>query len=117
MSHDQMPPTTTFGTLLVSAYVRPCPEMSENVRTPEKSRAFAKPDTADAWEIDELPHTQLAAIRLLLAGRKVSAIARELGIDPRTLYRWRQAPAFAAAFKRRQEQLYQQMTATVRGGG
>ena len=58
----------------------------------------------------ELPHQALApeklrAIELLLLGESVTDTVRKLGIDRKTLYRWRKSPQFQAETNRRQKEL------------
>jgi hypothetical protein len=47
----------------------------------------------------ELSPPQFVAIGLLLAGRPYADVAREVGIDNVTLFRWRQEPAFVAELR------------------
>lgn len=44
-------------------------------------------------------------LELLLSGRTATEIAAELGIDRRTIYRWRQDPEFAEAVQERQDEV------------
>jgi hypothetical protein len=86
-----------------------CPEMSANVRDrPIQNPKAQNEPTAGATTtpppIDpalKLSPRQLEAINLLFAGKSFNAVSAQLGVDPRTLYRWRQTPAFAAEVRRR----------------
>lgn len=51
----------------------------------------------------EITPAQVSAITMLVAGHAYGDIAERLGIDPKTLWRWRQDPAFARALKEAQE--------------
>jgi hypothetical protein len=83
----------------------PCPEMSENVRDrPIPNPKAQNEATATTPPIDpalELSPRQLEAINLLFAGKSYGLVSTELGVAARTLYRWRQTPAFAAEVRRR----------------
>ena len=48
---------------------------------------------------------QLAAARAMVSGKTVGRTVRELGIARRTLFRWRQQPAFAVELQRLHERL------------
>jgi transposase-like protein len=50
---------------------------------------------------DALTPIQHRAVELLAAGMKISATARRLGIDERTIYRWKKQSAFVEAIRRR----------------
>jgi hypothetical protein len=45
-------------------------------------------------EFAELREQQRLAVELLVSGRTFASIAQQLGVDVRTIYRWRQEPAF-----------------------
>jgi hypothetical protein len=60
----------------------------------ERTRLYGDVPATDAQ--GELSPAKFAAIGLLLAGRPYADVAREVGIDTTTLYRWREEPAFAA---------------------
>jgi hypothetical protein len=64
---------------------------------------------------DTLNEQQLAAIEMLATGRSPTRVARQLEIDRRTLYRWRQDPAFSAALGRRRRELWSDAVQRVRG--
>jgi len=70
-----------------SENVRECPEMSC-----EKMRILKTNPPPQR----ELSPRQQAAARLLVAGKSTCAAARMLGVNPRTIYRWRQNPTFRA---------------------
>ena len=44
---------------------------------------------------ESLSERQHAAVTLLISGKTYTAVADELGIDRRTLWEWRQLPAFS----------------------
>ena len=61
----------------------------------------------NAGEMGEtLRERQLAAMGLLLLGKPYLAVARAVGVDPSTLYRWRQDDAFRAELERRAEEMW-----------
>ena len=68
-------------TATMSANVRNCPLSAENR--------------------DDLSHTQLLAIELLLTGKNFVTVAQQVGVDARTVRRWRRDEAFCAALARR----------------
>ena len=49
---------------------------------------------------DPLTPIQHRAVDLLAAGMKISAAARRLHVDERTIYRWKKQPAFLQAIRR-----------------
>ena len=49
---------------------------------------------------DPLTPIQHRALELLAAGMKISATARRLCVDERTIYRWKKQPAFLQAIRR-----------------
>jgi hypothetical protein len=49
---------------------------------------------------DPLTPIQHRAVELLAAGMKISAAARRLRVDERTIYRWKKQPAFVQAIRR-----------------
>jgi hypothetical protein len=63
------------------------------------------PESANWRNKANLSHQQLAAVRMLLAGIKVSVIHQDLGIDRKTLYRWRQSLNFLAELRRQHDLL------------
>ena len=75
------------------------PRMSHNVPECPGETPNAQNEPMAAW--DELSPRQLSAIALLFAGRSFSAVGRALNISRRTLYRWRQMPAFEAEISAR----------------
>jgi transposase-like protein len=77
------------------------PSCSASFPAHSAARERTNPARADA----ALSTRQLAGLRLLLAGRGVSDVARELGVTRQTVGRWRRDPAFASEFRRRHEQL------------
>jgi len=79
----------------MSQNVPPCPEMSPNV--PSAAKRTNKPNS--------LSPAQLAAVRGLLAGGRSGDVAAAVGVDRRTLLRWRRQPAFAAELQREHRRL------------
>ena len=55
---------------------------------------------------DRLNEKQLAAIELLAAGKAFVLAAKELEIDRRTLFRWRQQEPFREALRQRHRELW-----------
>lgn len=55
---------------------------------------------------DRLSDKQRAAIELLILGQRMSCIAGAIGIDPSTLYRWRQDETFVAELDRCRRELW-----------
>ena len=92
----------------VSPGVAACRQMSPDVRffkvgKNEEKIGAAIPLALRAGAGGGLNEAQLAAIRMLLDGRRVTDIARELLITTRTLLRWRKSAAFVAEFCRLHE--------------
>jgi hypothetical protein len=77
--------------------VRKCP--IENSKTQNEPTATATPPPVDPAL--KLSPRQLEAINLLFAGKTFGAVSKELRVAARTLYRWRQSPAFVAEVRRR----------------
>jgi len=65
----------------------------------ERAKIYGDTGTHDVSNLPVLSGPQLIAIGLLLAGRPYADVAREVGIDTSTLYRWRQEPAFEAELR------------------
>jgi transposase-like protein len=63
----------------------------------ERTKIYGDTRTSEGQA--ELSPSQFIAIGLLLAGRTYADVAREVGIDTSTLYRWRHEPAFAAELR------------------
>jgi transposase-like protein len=74
------------------------------------------PDLAQSsqLELSSLNEKQRAAMQLLLMGKKLSTIARTLGIDAKTLYRWRQDELFQEELDRRRRELWSAATDRLR---
>jgi hypothetical protein len=83
---------------------------------PNSEKCKTKPPSgfSDSRRADEPPLTprQLAAARLIAAGRTVVQTARELGIDRSTAWRWTRQPAFSAELRRLHE-IWSRVPATV----
>jgi hypothetical protein len=60
-----------------------------------------------------LTERQRRAIGLLVAGKTQAAVAQELGVNPRTIWEWKQDPAFVAALKAEIEAIREAMQARV----
>src|SRR5438045_3836037 len=75
--------------------------MSQNVpKCPEMSYPKAQISKSNPPRSRGLSPRQLAGVRLLLAGHSAGAVARALGVDRRTVFRWRQSATFAAEMDR-----------------
>jgi transposase-like protein len=71
---------------------------SLNEGTPDRNQGTPDPNQVmpDVNQTTpDLSAKQWAAVNLLAGGKSCLAVARELKIDPRTLYRWRQDERFA----------------------
>jgi hypothetical protein len=82
-------PTTTSAQPVAPKDMAHCQEMSG--------------DTSKRCQVgvaDALTPIQHRAVELLAVGMKITATARRLGIDERTVYRWKKQPAFALAIRR-----------------
>lgn len=73
-------------------HVRKCPEIL-SPETPSEVTDASQPDGRP------LDAAQARAVELLGAGCSIGHAAKSLQIDPRTLYRWRQEPAFIEALR------------------
>jgi len=62
-----------------------------------------------------LTHQQLSAIDLLAQGAAHRTVTRKLKIDPKTLYRWRQQPAFVDRLSQRRTELWSDVVQRLRG--
>ncbi len=47
-----------------------------------------------------LSYPQLAAARLIVGGLRAASVARQMGLDPHTVGRWKRLPAFAVELER-----------------
>ena len=56
-----------------------------------------------------------AALRLLVVGKSIARVARELELSRQTIYRWRQDPAFEEELKRLREQSWGEVVARLKG--
>ena len=63
---------------------------------------------------ERLDDKQLAAVELLILGRSVGKIAKEIGVDPKTLYRWRHEPQFVAVLNARRNEVWGDATGRFR---
>ena len=95
---------------------RECPmeknDLNETPSALKKTGAgLNEPDASESDPTDQ----QLAAIDLLAQGAALQAVALTLKIDPKTLYRWRQRPRFAALLRQRREELWSDATHRLRG--
>lgn len=78
---------------------------------PEAMREDARQCTIGAGDVRareaaELTERQRTAMGLLLLGTSLGAVARTLGIDPSTLYRWRHDETFSAELDLRRRELW-----------
>jgi transposase-like protein len=66
------------------------------------------PDLGDSSQLDgaSLNDQQKVAIVMLLMGKRLSAIAKKIEVDPKTLYRWRQQESFRVELERRRAELW-----------
>ena len=55
---------------------------------------------------DGLNEKQMAAIEMLAAGKALGLAAKDLGIDRRTLFRWRQQEPFREVVRQRHRELW-----------
>ena len=65
-------------------------------------------------EASSLNDNQKVAIQLLLMGKKVSKIAEAIGVDRRTIHRWRQDELFQEELDRRRRELWSAATDRLR---
>jgi transposase-like protein len=74
--------------------------------SPQKSPKV--PTSRESSQVDpaNLNEKQLAGIELLVLGRSFSAIARELGVDRKTIFKWRHKPEFQAALRQRHHEVW-----------
>ncbi len=82
------------------------------------SQNFPKlPTAADDLNGDQrsLSDKQCAGIELLAEGKNSGQVARQLGVDRRTVYTWRQKPLFRRALAERRRQLWGEVSARLRG--
>jgi hypothetical protein len=64
---------------------------------------------------DDLTPNQVAALAALLAGSSVRAAAKAARVDPATVHRWLNEPAFRAAQQAGRRELAQQSLAQLQG--
>ena len=74
-----------------------------NVVQPDSQMRKTNPPHAAA--ATELSDRQRAAARLLATGRSIPDVARELGLDRSTVWRWRRSTSFVAELDRQHQQL------------
>src|SRR4051812_17595629 len=74
------------------------PTLTVTLPNPAGPADEPKPPAAPA--AGGLSPRQLAAARLLAAGRAVGAVCAEVGISRQTIARWRRDPAFGAELRR-----------------
>ena len=83
------------------ADVRKCPEMSGLGRLSQ-------------LEGSSLNENQVLAIRMLVTGKSLKAIANKLEIDQRTIHRWRQNETFRRELAKLRRQLWSEATDRLR---
>jgi hypothetical protein len=83
--------------------------------TPENTRKhpICQNRLNDVWS--GLTEKQKTAIEMLAIGRSLGRISRYLEVDPKTLYVWRQNPAFREALRERRRELWGDAIDRVRG--
>jgi hypothetical protein len=74
--------------------------------TSKNFRKLPIPGESSQLEPSSLNDNQHAAIRLLVLGKTLGAVAEAVGVSPRTLYTWRQDPDFLAELERRREEIW-----------
>jgi hypothetical protein len=97
--------TPASGGIALSSHLPMSPDVPPRPAMPPDVPDSAIRKNKANLPVGELSHIQLAAIRLLLAGQKVTAIARELHISRRTLLRWRQIRTFRSELQRQHDRL------------
>jgi hypothetical protein len=103
MSDENRNPTN--DTAPMSGNVRECPAAEKSSQL-DPSGFNSDPGPIDRKDI---------AVELLAMGRCSATVARMMGLDPRTLYRWRQESAFREALARRRQQLWSDLSTRLRG--
>jgi len=95
------------------------PEMSRNVAVePQMCKTNPRPAPTPApLQQRRLSPRQLTAIGLLLAGSSVADAARQLRINPRTIFRWKTDPRFVAEIDRRAEEVMPCIVTRAAGRG
>src|SRR5689334_12867622 len=63
---------------------------------------------------NDLNEKQRLAVELMAAGQKVGALAQAVGIDRKTLYRWRQEESFQEAIDARRKELWRRASDRIR---
>jgi hypothetical protein len=66
-------------------------------------------------DLNDLNERQRAAIELLVLGQATGMAAKRLGIDRKTLFNWRQQPAFQRELRRRRDELCSEAGERIRG--
>jgi len=64
---------------------------------------------------NDLNERQHAAIELLVLGLAPGDVAKRMGIDRKTLFNWRQLPAFQCELARKRQELWSEVGDRVRG--
>ena len=82
------------------ALARPPAPGRARIEASGQSLCKTKPSSPHEGDGRDLSDRQHAAVRLLVTGSRVMAIARALNVNKRTLARWRTLPAFAAEVQR-----------------
>ena len=62
-----------------------------------------------------LQERRQAALRLLVVGKSIARVARELELSRQTIYRWRADPAFEEELKQLREQAWGEVVARLKG--
>ena len=64
---------------------------------------------------DDLNERQHAAIELLVLGLATGVVAKRMEIDRKTLFNWRQNPAFQSELQRKRRELWTEVAHRIRG--
>jgi transposase-like protein len=75
----------------------------------------AQPAQATAPKAPTLDERRQLALRLLVLGKSVARVAKELELSRQTIYRWREDPAFEAELKRLRDQAWGEVVARLKG--
>src|SRR5262245_37601891 len=82
--------------------------IDNGLHTEEAAKATScstPPPGGEAASEATLAERQVLALQLLLEGYSDTDVAREIGVDRRTIYNWRQSPDFAGELRSQTEEL------------
>ena len=94
--------------------IGPGTERAEQTAMPENARQCPTSPPLSQTLPQALTDRQLLAIDRLARGVSLRAVARKLEIDPKTLYRWRQQPAFKDLLSQRRRELWSDVAERLR---